>query len=161
MPGSSNDRTLLRVVPRQHGGLTGLLLSLVVMGIAVFSLSGHPRAQGAPSAIDCAIQSGPCTKNLADGTVTLDITPRPVSAMQDLTFTVTFSGLKPASNPVIDLGMPGMTMGPNRVVLKRAEGNTYQGKGVIVRCPSGRRIWKATVTVPEKGPAEFVFDVVY
>jgi len=138
-----------------------LLLSLVVMGIAVFSLSGHPRAQGAPSAIDCAIQSGPCTKSFAAGTLTLDITPRPVRAMHELTFTVTFSGVTPVSDPVIDLGMPGMIMGPNRVVLKRAEGNTYQGKGVIVRCPSGRRTWKATVTVPDKGSAEFVFDVVY
>jgi hypothetical protein len=131
------------------------------MGVAGSPLSDDARAQGAPSAIDCAIQSGPCTKSLADGTVTLDITPRPVRAMHDLTFTVTFSGLKPAHDPLIDLGMPGMTMGPNRVVLKRAGDNTYQGTGVIVRCPSGRRTWKAIVTVPDKGSAEFVFDVVY
>jgi len=141
--------------------LTGLVLCLVVMGIAVCSLSGDARAQGAQSAIDCAIQSGPCTKSLADGTLTLDITPRPVRAMHDLTFTVTFSGVKPAHDPFIDLGMPGMIMGPNRVVLKRAGDNTYQGTGVIVRCPSGRRTWKATVSVPDKGSAEFVFDVVY
>ncbi len=81
--------------------------------------------------------------------------------MHDLTFTVTFSGVTPVSDPVIDLGMPGMSMGPNRVVLKRAGENTYQGAGVIVRCPSGRRTWKATVTVPDKRSAEFVFDVVY
>jgi hypothetical protein len=138
-----------------------LLFCLIVMGIAVFSFSGHARAQGAQSVIDCAIQSGPCTKSFADGTLTLDITPRPVRAMHDLTFTVTFSGVKPASDLVIDLSMPGMPMGPNRVVLKRAGDNTYQGTGVIVRCPSGRRTWKATVAVPDKGSAEFVFDVVY
>jgi hypothetical protein len=138
-----------------------LLLCLFVMGVAGSSLSGEAQAQGAQSAVDCAIQSGPCTKNLADGTVTLDITPRPVKAMQDLRFTVTFSGVKPAHDPFIDLGMPGMIMGPNRVVLKRAGANSYQGTGVIVRCPSGRRTWKATVTVPDTGSAEFVFDVVY
>lgn len=138
-----------------------LLCLFFVMGVAGSSLSGDAQAQGDPSAVDCDIQTGPCTKNLADGTVTLDITPKPVRAMQDLTFTVTFSGLKPAADPFIDLGMPGMTMGPNRVVLKRAGENAYRGTGVIVRCTSGLRTWKATVTVPDKGPAEFVFDVVY
>jgi len=161
MPGSPNDRPLLRVIPEPHEGLTGLLLCLVVVGIALCSLSGDARAQGDPSAVDCAIQSGPCTKSLADGTVTLDITPKPVRAMQDLIFTLAFSGLKPAHDPFIELGMPGMIMGSNRVVLKRAGDNTYRGTGVIVRCPSGRRTWKATVTVPDNGSAEFVFDVVY
>jgi len=138
-----------------------LLLCLVVMGIALCSSSGGARAQGAPAAVDCVIQTGPCTKTLADGTVTLDITPKPVRAMRDLTFTVTFSRVKAAHDPVIDLGMPGMIMGPNRVILKRAGDTTYQGTGVIVRCPSGRRTWKATVSVPGTGSAEFVFDVVY
>lgn len=161
MPGSPNDRPLLRVVSGPHGGLTGLLLCLVVMGIAICSFSGYARTQGAQAAVDCDIQTGPCTKSFADGTLTLDITPKPVRAMQDLTFTVTFSGLKPAADPFIDLGMPGMTMGPNRVVLKRAGENAYRGTGVIVRCTSGLRTWKATVTVSDKRSAEFVFDVVY
>jgi len=151
----------LKVVAKPRGGLTGLLLSLVVTGIGVFPLSGHVHAQGAESAVDCAIQRGPCTKSFAAGTLTLDITPKPVKAMDDLTFTVTFSGVRPAHDPVIDLAMPGMIMGPNRVVLKQAGDTTYQGTGVIVRCPSGRQTWKATVTVPDEGSAEFVFDVVY
>ncbi|MGE5311024.1 MAG: hypothetical protein ACM3MN_04730, partial [Nitrospirota bacterium] len=115
MPGSPNDRTLLRVVPKPDGGLTGLLLCLVVVGIALCSLSGDAPAQGDPCAVDCAIQTGPCTKSLADGTVTLDITPKPVRAMQDLIFTLVFSGLKPAHDPFVALGMPGMIMGSNRV----------------------------------------------
>jgi hypothetical protein len=161
MPSKSIDRPLCKAVSRPHGGLTGLLLCLVVMGIAAFSLSGHTRAQGAQPAVDCAIQSGPCTKSFADGTLTLDITPKPVKAMHDLTFTVVLSGLTPTTDPFIDLGMPGMVMGPNRVPLRPAGDGTYQGTGVIVRCPSGRRTWKATVTVPGKGAVEFVFDVVY
>lgn len=161
MPGGSNYRPLLGVVPKPHGGLTGLLLCLVVMGIALCSFLGDAQAQGDPSTADCAIQTGPCTQSLADGTVTLDITPKPVRAMQDLIFTLVFSGLKPAHDPFIELGMPGMIMGSNRVVLKRAGENTYRGTGVIVRCPSGHRTWKATVTFPDKGSAEFVFDVVY
>jgi hypothetical protein len=161
MTTKAEDRSFSTMVRKGHGGLASRLVWLVVMGIAICSLSSDARAQGAPSAVDCAIQSGSCTKNLADGTVTLDITPRPVRAMHDLRFTVTFSGVKPAHDPFIDLGMPGMIMGPNRVVLKRAGDNSYQGTGVIVRCPSGRRTWKATVTVPDKGTAEFVFDVLY
>jgi hypothetical protein len=161
MTTNAEDRSFSTMVRNGHGGLASLLLCLVVVGIAICAVSGDARAQGAQSAVDCAIQSGPCTKNLADGTVTLDITPRPVRAMQDLRFTVTFSGVKPAHDPFIDLGMPGMIMGPNRVALQRGGDNAYQGTGVIVRCPSGRRTWKATVTVPDKGSAEFVFDVVY
>ncbi len=161
MPSSPDNRPPLKVVAKRRGGLTGLLLCLVVTGIAVCPLTGQVRAQGAESAVDCAIQSGPCTKSFAAGTLTLDINPKPVRAMHNLTFTVTFSGVKPAHDPVIDLAMPGMIMGPNRVVLKRAGDTTYQGTGVIVRCPSGRRTWKATVTVPDRGSAEFIFDVVY
>jgi hypothetical protein len=64
--------------------------------------------------------------------VTMNIQPKPVKAMQDLTFTLTFSGEKPAVNPYIDLGMPGMDMGKNRVILKPAGDSVFQGVGVIV-----------------------------
>jgi hypothetical protein len=52
-------------------------------------------------------------------------------------------------------------MGRNRVTLKPAGESGFEGKGVIVRCPSGRRTWKATVTAPNLGSVEFVFDVIY
>jgi hypothetical protein len=57
--------------------------------------------------------------------------------------------------------MPGMKMGPNRIQLKSAGNDTYEGRGVIVKCPSGRRTWRATVTVPDFGQTDFVFDVIY
>jgi hypothetical protein len=161
MPSKSIDRPFLRVISTPHGDLTGLFVSLVIVGILAFLLSGHARAQGAKSAVDCAIQSGPCTGNLAGGTTSFDITPKPVRAMQDLTFTVALFGLTPTADPFIDLGMPGMVMGPNRVLLRPVGNGTYRGTGVIVRCPSGRRTWKATVTIPGKGAVEFIFDVVY
>jgi hypothetical protein len=93
--------------------------------------------------------------------VTLDILPKPVMAMKDLTFTLTVSGKDLSSEPFIDLGMPGMDMGPNRVELRRVKDTVYEGQGVIVRCPSGRKTWKATVTLPQTGKVEFVFDVIY
>ena len=113
--------------------------------------------------INCDLHAGPCTQSFSENTVTLEVTPRPVKAMQDLSFRVTLNGTLPPNTkpPYIDLGMPGMNMGPNRVQLKSAGNATYEGRGVIVRCPSGRRTWQATVTIPDVGQADFIFDVIY
>ena len=114
-----------------------------------------------PNGINCNIQHNACEKQLSDCVITLDVNPKPVKAMQDLTFRVSLSGKEPEAVPYIDLGMPGMDMGPNRVTLKAAGRGTYEGMGIIVRCPSGRKIWSAKVTVPGIGVVEFIFDVVY
>ena len=119
------------------------------------------NSEGKPKRVDCDVHAGPCSGSLEDIQITLDVEPKPVKAMKDLTFTVTFVGEKPVTNPYIDLGMPGMNMGRNRVILKPAGDLVYRGEGVIVRCPSGRRTWKAKVTVPDVGAVEFVFDVIY
>jgi hypothetical protein len=113
--------------------------------------------------INCDFHQSACTQNLAGSTVTLTVTPQPVKAMQDLIFQVAITGQLPPSSklPYIDLGMPGMNMGPNRVQLKSTGNTTYEGSGVIVRCPSGRRTWQATVTIPDVGQTDFIFDVVY
>jgi hypothetical protein len=113
--------------------------------------------------INCDLHQSACSRNLAGSTVTLAVTPQPVKAMQDLLFQVTFTGKLPmnAQLPYIDLGMPGMNMGPNRVQLKSTGTATYEGSGVIVRCPSGRRTWQARVTIPDVGQSDFIFDVVY
>ena len=113
--------------------------------------------------INCDLHQGACTQNLAGSTVTLAVTPRPVKAMQDLLFQVSITGKLPTSAqlPYIDLGMPGMNMGPNRVQLKSVGNNSYDGRGVIVKCPSGRRTWQARLTIPDVGQTDFIFDVVY
>ena len=122
------------------------------------AIAGGPSSE---NSVNCDMQQGPCTKHLGDMIVTLDILPKPVMAMKDLTFTLTVSGKNLSSEPFIDLGMPGMDMGPNRVELRRVKDTVYEGQGVIVRCPSGRKTWKATVTLPQTGKVEFVFDVIY
>ena len=116
---------------------------------------------GGSAIINCQAHAGACSLPLGSGTVSLEITPRPVTAMQDSEFTVTLSGTPSSKAPYLDLGMPAMKMGPNRVLLKPAGNGTYTGKGVIVRCKSGRRTWFANVVVPGAGEAKFVFDVVY
>ena len=70
---------------------------------------------------NCDIQLGPCTKVREALTVTLDIFPKPVKAMKELTFRLTLTGRELSDNPHIDLSMPGMAMGPNRVLMKRVE----------------------------------------
>jgi hypothetical protein len=93
------------------------------------------RGQIAASDIEpnCAIQEGSCTRQVDDRTVTLDILPKPVKAMRDLTFRVSVSGGPPPAAPYIDLGMPGMEMGPNQVRLEPVNATTFEGTGVIVR----------------------------
>lgn len=110
---------------------------------------------------NCNIQNGSCTQSLESGAVALDILPKPVKAMADLTFRVTLENLTPISDPFIDLDMPGMKMGPNRVRLKKTPEGAYTGPGVIVRCPSGRTLWQADITLPGVGKAAFTFHVVY
>jgi len=111
--------------------------------------------------INCDVHNGTCTQKLQETNIILDISPKPVKAMTDLKFTITMTGKQSISDPFIDLGMPGMKMGPNRVLLKSNGNGVYSGTGIIVRCPSGKRIWKATVTVPDVGSVEYIFDVIY
>jgi hypothetical protein len=142
------------------------LISFTVFILTVFLLAAPERIPAGDKyqeMINCDLHRGVCTQSLEGTTVTLSVTPRPVKAMQDLLFQVRLNGKLPPGNklPYIDLGMPGMNMGPNRVQLKSKGNATYEGSGVIVRCRSGRRTWQATVTIPGAGQAEFIFDVIY
>jgi len=150
----------------KHGKM---LLFLFLLALAAWLSSRAIAAGETPTTLTtCDIQLGPCTNTREGLAVTLDIFPRPVKAMKELTFRLTLTGRELSDNPHIDLGMPGMAMGPNRVLMKRVENNTsrvenntYEGQGVLVKCPSGRRTWKATVSLPDAGVMDFVFDVLY
>jgi len=136
-----------------HRIILGLLLGTALL------LGTPPQAPAAE--INCAIQEGSCVQTVQDRRVELNILPKPVKAMQELAFRVSVSGPPLSQAPFIDLGMPGMKMGPNEVSLEQVNATAYEGQGVIVRCPSGKTIWKATVVLQGIGQAEFVFDVVY
>ena len=132
------------------------------MAAVFILLLAFPAALQAKSLVNCAIQEGACTQNIQETRVQLDILPRPVKAMQDLLFRVSLQETGRLDGlPVIALGMPGMEMGPNRVRLEKAGPGLFEGRGVIVRCPSGKTVWRAEVILPGLGTAEFVFDVVY
>jgi hypothetical protein len=136
------------------------ILVLIAAGM-VFSTTPVNSAHAGTATINCHAHEGLCSLPLGKQTVTLEISPRPVTAMQESTFQVTLSGPSPKQIPYIDLGMPAMKMGPNRVQLKSVGDGAYRGKGIIVRCKSGRHTWFADVVVPDVGEVKFVFDVVY
>jgi hypothetical protein len=140
------------------------LLSEVWIGMLFFLTVILPitaQAMDHSKMTNCDVHKGTCTQKLQNTDIILDISPKPVRAMTDLKFTITLTSKQGVSEPFIDLGMPGMKMGPNRVLLKSNGEGVYSGTGTIVRCPSGKRIWQATVTVPDMGSVEFIFDVIY
>ena len=140
------------------------ILTVVLLTAGLLAVPGRISAGDTyQKMINCDLHAGPCTQSFSENAITLEVTPRPVKAMQDLAFKVTLKTklLPNAKPPHIDLGMPGMNMGPNRVLLKSSGNTTYEGRGVIVKCPSGRRTWRATVTIPDVGQAVFIFDVIY
>ena len=137
------------------------LYFLLIGLLGMVSLVAPDPVMAADTLINCDAHKGVCSQSSGDLTVSFEITPRPVKAMQDLVFTVSIEGASPAKPPHIDLGMPAMKMGPNRVMLKKTGPGTYEGAGVIVRCKSGKRTWFANVIVPEAGEVKFIFDVIY
>lgn len=84
--------------------------------------------------------------------------------MKNLTFRVDLSesGRPEADAAVaLDLTMPGMFMGRNRPALRHTGSGRYEGSGVIVRCPSGKKLWKASLQITRQGrtvPVEFLFE---
>ena len=148
-------RSRLRNTYLLGGSWIGMLFFFTII------LPNTAQAMDHSKMINCDVHHGTCTQKLMDMDIIFDISPKPVKAMTDLNFTITLTGKQGVSEPFIDLGMPGMKMGPNRVLLKSNGKGVYSGTGNIVRCPSGKRIWKATVTVPDMGSAEFIFDVIY
>jgi len=110
------------------------------------------------------IDAGACTKFVDDMQVTLDIAPKPVRAMRELQFSIQLArGTAPVRHAevVVDLTMPGMNMGENKVRLRGAGDGTYRGTGIIVRCSSGKTLWKASVAVKDGQRvivADYLFD---
>lgn len=116
-----------------------------------------PEPRRAPG-VDCDIDRGPCEKaGPGDLRIELEIGPRPVRAMADLQFTIrAWRGAEPLAGQIgqVLLQMPGMYMGENRVALTAQGGGSYQGKGLLVRCPTGKRVWSAEVMLRPHQPGE-------
>ena len=133
------------------------IMAFVLLG-GLFLCAPFP-VQGAAEVADCSIDLGPCTSSVAGRQVLFEISPRPVRSMKELTFTIRAAGRNTAPAVLLDLSMPGMYMGRNEVVLKKSPDGSYRGKGIIPRCPSGKKLWRAEVTVPGAGKVSYTFNV--
>ena len=112
------------------------------------------------NAVDNTIHEKACTITSGSYTVTLNIDPKPVKHMKELTFSMTVSPCdKLPDTLLLDLSMPGMAMGKNQVTLVKKSDCTYEGKGIIVRCMSGRTLWQATILSDELKHPAFTFNV--
>jgi len=156
-----NDHTKTPRTFKPFGSVVQLLIIAMTSVIALLLLV-QPSAA---AAVDCNADSGTCKKEVKGLSVAFDITPKPVAVMRELTYFVT---IKDGGLPVddadlaVDFSMPGMFMGKNVVHLALRKDGVYTGKGVIIRCPSGEKIWKALVTVKRGSKittVPFVFEV--
>lgn len=143
---------------KKHRLLLAVLFSTI---FALLNTTTGPIAASEAPAVNCDPNAGSCKQTISDTQIQLEIDPKPVRAMETLTFRLTVPGLPDVSVPIIKLSMPGMNMGPNSVPLTRLSKDTFVGKGVIVKCRSGKRLWKASVTVPGLGKTDFIFNVDY
>jgi hypothetical protein len=115
---------------------------------------------------DCDINAAPCERQIREGLkATFEIFPRPVRSMAEVSFAVLLErdGV-PVDDAAIsmDLTMPGMYMGENFFTLEYMGEGVYRKDGVLPRCPQGKKLWRAKVSVTRNGMAEtitYLFEV--
>ena len=112
----------------------------------------------------CAKKEGPfeelsLVKHYRNYRVALEAEPWPVVPMRRTIFRVRISPPLKKDRLLMELTMPGMYMGQNRTVLRRVSDGIYEGTAVVVRCPSGSTLWRATIRAEGFGPVSFDFHV--
>ncbi len=116
---------------------------------------GSVSGQQAP----CNLNTGPCSVAVGNRTVTLEIMPKPARTLAPITFAIAVSDRVVADQLIVDLSMPEMYMGTNRIVARRTGGSTFVGKGIIPHCPSGKKLWQASIELADAQAAAFRFHV--
>lgn len=113
---------------------------------------GRGERRAAPGEA-CDLGSTPCAQALpGGGEVRLELAPRPLLTMKDLAVRVDLgAGAADGAEVSVAFSMRGMSMGENRSRLARTGPGRFEGKAVLVRCPSGRRGWVADVEVASPG----------
>jgi nitrogen fixation protein FixH len=119
--------------------------------------SGAAKPAEAPRvAPACDLAIAPCVVAAGPYEVRLDLGPRPLRTMAELAVAVELrrdGAPVDGARVILAFDMRDMSMGENRRTLAGAGAGRYTGKAVLVRCPSGRRDWYATVVVGEESAA--------
>lgn len=136
------------------------IVSLVIAFLCIFNYEVYGQ-MSKESIIDCNINTSVCIKEIPYDKVkvTFDISPKPLEFMKELIFKITLTkDEKPFSDAKImmDLNMPGMFMGTNRPTIKHIGNGIYEGKGIIPRCPSGKKIWRADIKIEKDNTSSAV-----
>ena len=98
-----------------------------------------------------------CAADAGGIRIVLDLSPHPPVPLGQLDAAVHLTrGGAPATaaEVAVELSMPGMYMGENRIPLRAAGEGRHAGKGVLLRCASGQRDWVAEVVVKLPGGGE-------
>jgi hypothetical protein len=125
-------------------------------GVPVAAQRAGDRAPAGVPGVEraCDLAAGPCARPAGPYDVTLDLGPRPLRTMAELAAVVEVRrGGAPVDGATVVLAfdMRGMSMGENRRTLAGAGSGRYTGTVVLVRCPSGRKDWIATLAVDSEG----------
>ncbi len=105
----------------------------------------------------CDAGMRPCAGSAGPVRVVLELSPRPPVPLKAIEATVRVlqDGAPLAGAEVaVELSMPGMFMGENRIAMKSGADGRYTGQGALLRCTSGRRDWLAEVVVRRPGAPE-------
>jgi hypothetical protein len=129
--------------------------SIFFVLLILISCSG----KGSSPSPDCDIDSGHCIKSYRGKEIDFDIEPRPVKAMESLYFRIKLKNYENPRSIIIDLSMPEMPMGYNHVLLEKTGMDTYEGRGIIPVCPSGKKLWRASIIINDKTEESFLFNV--
>jgi len=81
--------------------------------------------------------------------------------MKPLRFQIDLQNYGKPHSIIVDLSMPGMIMGINQVALKKESPGIYKGVGIIPICPTGKKLWQASVIIDNQVAGDFFFDVQY
>ncbi len=114
-------------------------------------------AGGVGEGVHCDAGMRACAAEVGGVRVVLELSPHPPAPLKELEATVRLSrGGAPLAGAAVavEVSMPGMFMGENRIPLLAADAGRYAGTGALLRCASGRRDWVAEVVVRSPGAAE-------
>lgn len=142
------------MTPRMQRKSLLSLIALLCFGLLI-ALAHHlaPLLQPASETLlvpDCDLQRQRCSADLPGvGTVSLEISPRPIAPLHPFILDVAAPALATPSS--VEFTGVNMDMGLNRVELKMLAPGRYQGSGSLPVCTSGRMEWRATVLIEHAG----------
>ena len=118
-------------------------------------LPSQPKEQLTKGENYCDVHSTVCEFSIKEGGEIiaqgiLNLHPKPVYAMKPIEFDLTLTTSK-LQNPeiLLNLTMPAMYMGINKVFLKKVSKNVYKGNGMFAECVTEDRRWNIKIVFKE------------